>query len=66
MLATKSLADVVPVTIRGSRSVLVPRTYHVRSGHVEVAVGLPISTEGLTTAELARKVREEIVAVFES
>jgi 1-acyl-sn-glycerol-3-phosphate acyltransferase len=64
MLATKSLTDVVPVTIRGSRSVLVPRTYHVRGGSVQVAVGKPISSEGLAPAELARRVRDEIVAAF--
>lgn len=66
MLATKSLADVVPVTIRGSRSVLVPKTYHVRGGDVEVSVGNPIPTAGLTIAELSKKVRDEIVAAFQS
>jgi 1-acyl-sn-glycerol-3-phosphate acyltransferase len=66
MLATKSLADVVPVTIRGSRSILVPKSHYVRGGEVQVSVGNPISTRGLTTAELSKKVREEIVAVFQS
>jgi 1-acyl-sn-glycerol-3-phosphate acyltransferase len=64
MLATKSEADVVPVTIRGSRAVLVPKTYHVRGGRVEVAVGRPISSKDTTPAELANRVREEIVATF--
>src|SRR5882724_3035963 len=42
MLASKSDAQVVPITIRGSRAVLMPKTYHVRSGKVEVIVGKPI------------------------
>jgi 1-acyl-sn-glycerol-3-phosphate acyltransferase len=66
MLATKALAQVVPVTIRGSRSVLVPRTWHVRGGPVRVNIGRPISSEGVTTAELASKVRDEIVGAFKN
>src|SRR5213078_4743381 len=38
MLAAESGAPVVPVTIRGSRAVLMPNTYHVRGGIVEVIV----------------------------
>ena len=64
MLATKSDAAAVPVTIRGSRALLVPTTYHVRGGSVEVVVGEPIRPEGVRPAELAHRVREEIVAAF--
>src|SRR5262245_25476009 len=64
MLATKSNALVVPVTIRGSRAVLMPKTYHLRPGRVEVGVGKPISSEGVSAAELANHVREEIVRTF--
>jgi 1-acyl-sn-glycerol-3-phosphate acyltransferase len=64
MLATKSDAAAVPVTIRGSRAVLVPATYHVRGGFVDVVVGDPIPSEGVLPAELANRVREEIVATF--
>ena len=39
VLAGQSQAEVVPVTIRGSRAVLVPKTYHVRGGPVEVILG---------------------------
>src|SRR2546426_7557153 len=46
MLATRSNAEVVPVTIRGSRAVLVPRTYHVRGGSVDIVIGQPIPSEG--------------------
>jgi 1-acyl-sn-glycerol-3-phosphate acyltransferase len=64
MLATKSNADVVPVTIRGSRAVLVPRTYHVRGGTVEIVVGEPIRSEGISTTDLANRVREQVVTAF--
>jgi len=64
MLATKSKAEAIPVTIRGSRAVLVPKTYHVRGGPVEVVLGAPISSEGLTGPELANRVRKQIVATF--
>jgi 1-acyl-sn-glycerol-3-phosphate acyltransferase len=64
MLATKSNAAAVPVTIRGSRSVLVPKTYHVHGGSVEVVVGKPIPSEGLSNNDLANRVREEVVAAF--
>lgn len=64
MLATKSGAAAVPVTIRGSRAVLVPKTYHVRGGSVEVIVGEPIPSEGVSAADLANRVREEILTTF--
>jgi len=64
MLATRSNAEVVPMTIRGSRAVLVPKTYHIRGGVVELVIGEPICSEGVPAAELANRVREEIVATF--
>jgi len=65
LLATQSNVDVVPVTIRGSRQVLVPNTYHVRSGKVEVIVGAPISSRGLTPDELAARTHEIILETFQ-
>jgi len=64
MLAAKSNADVVPVTIRGSRAVLVPKTYHVCGGTVEIVIGKPILSEGLSTTELANRVRQEVLTAF--
>jgi 1-acyl-sn-glycerol-3-phosphate acyltransferase len=64
MLAGKAEAQVVPVTIRGSRAVLVPKTYHVRGGNVEVIVGRPIDSTGMTTADLANRVRDEVLSTF--
>jgi len=64
MLAAKANAEAVPVTIRGSRAVLVPRTYHVRGGTVEVIVGAPICPDVMSSADLAIRVREEILTTF--
>jgi 1-acyl-sn-glycerol-3-phosphate acyltransferase len=64
MLATRSNTEVVPITIRGSRAVLVPKTYHVRGGNVEIVIGQPIPSEGMSTGDLANRVREEVLATF--
>jgi 1-acyl-sn-glycerol-3-phosphate acyltransferase len=64
MLATKSEAPVVPITIRGSRTVLMPKTYHVRGGPVDVIVGEPIAPDGMSASELANRVHEEVVTTF--
>ena len=66
VLAEQSQAKVVSVTIRGSRDVLLPRSYHVRGGPVEVTLGRPMSTAGLTLRELTVRVREEIITVFQN
>jgi 1-acyl-sn-glycerol-3-phosphate acyltransferase len=64
MLAARANAQVVPVTIRGSRPVLVPKTYHVKSGNVDVIIGKPIVPDGESASELAKRVRDEIVLTF--
>src|SRR5262249_28941581 len=66
MLAVQSLVPAVPVTIKGSRQVLQLRTYHVRPGVVQVHISEPISSEGLSSSDLANKVRQEIVSRFEN
>jgi 1-acyl-sn-glycerol-3-phosphate acyltransferase len=66
MLATQAMVDVVPVTIRGSRQVLEPQTYHVRSGIVEVSIGTPIASSGIAPGDLASRVRDEILRRFDN
>jgi 1-acyl-sn-glycerol-3-phosphate acyltransferase len=66
VLAEQSHSAVVPVTIRGSRAVLVPKTYHVRGGHIEVILGDPIASQGSSPKELGARVRDEIVTTFEN
>ena len=64
MLAAKSTAEVVPVTIRGSRAILTPETYHVKKGSVAIIVGQPIPPNGMASEEIAKRVHDEIVRVF--
>jgi 1-acyl-sn-glycerol-3-phosphate acyltransferase len=64
MLAARSNAELVPVTVRGSRAVLVPATYHVRGGTVEIIIGEPIPSTGASMSELATRVRDEVLAAF--
>jgi 1-acyl-sn-glycerol-3-phosphate acyltransferase len=66
VLAGQAQAAVVPVTIRGSRAILLPRTQHVRAGTVEVILGAPIASEGRSPRELTARVREEILTTFEN
>jgi 1-acyl-sn-glycerol-3-phosphate acyltransferase len=65
VLAGQAQAAVVPVTIRGSRAILLPKTQHVRGGLVEVILGAPIPSEGRSPKELTARVREEILTTFE-
>jgi len=64
MMATRSGASAVPITITGSRRILVPKTYYVHSGVVEVKIGIPVRPEGLSNSDLAKRVRDDIVAAF--
>ena len=66
VLAGQSEADVVSVTIQGSRAVLMPRTYHVRGGPVEVTLGNPVPSAGRPVRELMTLIRDEITTVFEN
>ena len=47
-LAIKTQAPVVPVAIYGTREALSPGSLQLRGGHVQLRVGDPISTQGMT------------------
>jgi 1-acyl-sn-glycerol-3-phosphate acyltransferase len=66
VLAGQTDVEVIPVTIRGSREVLAPKTYHIRGGTVDVTLGKPISSHGHAPADLAARVRAEIITSFEN
>jgi hypothetical protein len=55
---------VVPVTIRGSRQVLVPKAYDVKSGKVDVIIGTPISSRDLSANDLAARTYETMLRTF--
>ena len=65
LLAILSGVPVVPITLNGTRAVLVPDTYHVRSGQTEMIIHPPISTKGLTVDDvdaLSERVRKQIIS----
>jgi 1-acyl-sn-glycerol-3-phosphate acyltransferase len=66
-LAIQSGVPVVPITLNGTRAVLKPDTYHVRSGQTEMIVHPPIPTSTLTRNDveaLSGKVRARIISRF--
>ncbi len=65
LLAVLSGVPVVPITLNGTRGVLMPDTYHVRAGQTEMIVHPPITTAELTVkdvTELSERVRRQIVS----
>src|ERR1700682_70602 len=68
LLAIKSGAPVIPVTINGTRAVLPMHSWHVRPGHVELILHSPIETTGMksdASEALAERVRAVIAAGFD-
>ena len=66
-LAIKAQAPLVPVAIIGTRQILAKRSATFRRGRVQLRIGEPISTEGLTLKDRARLTacaRERIVAML--
>jgi 1-acyl-sn-glycerol-3-phosphate acyltransferase len=66
-LAILSGVPIVPITLIGTRAVLKPDTYYVRSGRTEMVVHPPIPTQGLTLEDvdsLSEKVRAQIASRF--
>lgn len=62
-LALAAAVPVVPVSIRGAGDVMRPGSVLVRPGQVQITVGKPIETSGLTDADrnaLIERVRAEI------
>lgn len=66
-LAIRAGVPIVPVTLNGTRAVLKPDTYHVRSGQTEMIIHPPIPTAGLTLEDvdsLSERVRSQILSRF--
>ena len=51
-LAIKAQVDIVPVALVGTYELLPMNTYHIKCRPLEMRVGKPISTEGLTLKDL--------------
>ena len=66
-LAIRAGVPIVPITLNGTRAVLKPETFHVRSGQTEVIFHHPIPTADLTLGDvdlLAQRVRGKILSRF--
>ncbi len=65
-LAIKAQADIVPIALVGTFGLLPMNTYHIKCQPLEMRVGEPISTAGLTvrdTEEVSAKVKAAIEAL---
>jgi 1-acyl-sn-glycerol-3-phosphate acyltransferase len=51
-LAIKAQVDIVPVALVGTYELLPMNTYHIKCRPLEMRVGAPIPTAGMTTREL--------------
>jgi 1-acyl-sn-glycerol-3-phosphate acyltransferase len=68
-LATKAQADIVPIALVDTFALLPMNTYHIQCQALEMRVGEPISTAGLTvrdTDEVTAKVKSAIEALHHS
>jgi 1-acyl-sn-glycerol-3-phosphate acyltransferase len=64
LLALKSQAPILPVTIRGTRSIMRKNDWHTYPGNVQIIISPPIETAGFSTAkeaELSEQVRSAIL-----
>jgi 1-acyl-sn-glycerol-3-phosphate acyltransferase len=67
-LAIKAQVDVVPVALVGTYELLPMNTYHIKSRPLEMRVGAPISTAGLTGHDmqaLSERVQKAVTELFE-
>ena len=65
-LAIKAQAEIVPIALVGTFGLLPMNTYHIKCQPLEMRVGAPISTAGLTvrdTEEVSAKVKSAIEAL---
>jgi 1-acyl-sn-glycerol-3-phosphate acyltransferase len=68
-LAIKAHVDVVPVALIGTYELLPMNTYHIKCRPLEMRVGKPISTAGLTGHDmqaLSAKVQQAVEDLYES
>jgi 1-acyl-sn-glycerol-3-phosphate acyltransferase len=66
-LAIKAQADIVPVALVGTYELLPMNTYHIKCRPLEMRVGEPIPTAGLTVRDLealSAKVQTELEKLY--
>ncbi|HEV8493918.1 MAG TPA: lysophospholipid acyltransferase family protein, partial [Candidatus Angelobacter sp.] len=52
--AVKAQVDVVPVVLVGTYEMLKMNSYHIKPGPIQMVVGSPISTVGMSTRDIAK------------
>jgi 1-acyl-sn-glycerol-3-phosphate acyltransferase len=52
--AVKAQVDVVPIVLVGTYEMLKMNSYHIKPGPVQMVVGSPISTVGMSTRDIAK------------
>jgi 1-acyl-sn-glycerol-3-phosphate acyltransferase len=65
-LAIKAQADIIPIALVGTFDLLPMNTYHIKSRPLEMRVGEPIPTAGMTlrdTEAVSARVRAAIVGL---
>jgi 1-acyl-sn-glycerol-3-phosphate acyltransferase len=66
-LAIKAEIDIVPIALRGMYELLPMNTYHIKPRPLEMRVGKPISTAGMTMADvekLSAKVQKAVEEMY--
>jgi 1-acyl-sn-glycerol-3-phosphate acyltransferase len=66
-LAIKAQVDIVPIALVGTYELLPMNTYHIKSRPLEMRVGEPISTSGMTIRnmeELSKRVQQELERLY--
>lgn len=64
-LAIKAQVDIIPIALVGTFELLPMNTYHIKCRPLEMRVGEPIPTKGMTTADL-EKVSDRVHAALEA
>jgi 1-acyl-sn-glycerol-3-phosphate acyltransferase len=68
MMAVQSGIPILPVTCNGAFKILPKKTLAIRAGHIDITLGNPIPTEGMTeknVPELMEKTRQEMISHFD-
>jgi 1-acyl-sn-glycerol-3-phosphate acyltransferase len=62
-LAIKAQADIVPIALNGTYDLLPMNTYHIKPRPLEMRVGEPVSTAGLTLQDMEMVSRKVMAAI---
>ena len=64
LLALRARAALLPIAVEGTHTALPKHSWHFGKAHAQVAVGLPIATEGRSIDELKLLAREQIESLL--